>query len=611
MATNSDFQNIGIFLEDLLEKTTVNDTDLLMIEDVDNTKKIKFRNFRLSLIDDNEAPANYRIYSSAKMQSMVDEISKAVTDGVGGVQEDITNLQKDKVSHTELSTELKKLDDKKFDKTDINPIVSELENTRKKSDLITGADLAYGDDADKIHIKHLGSDILDAMTGKTQVSIPSVPVGGWVGEDIANSAISALKLKKDYSYRGTYPTGDLGRLVESGYYVVGSTSTGLPHVDGDEDESRLLEVIRYGQDSKYIIQRVYYIEYTDDNRPYFERKGLFSKLAVLEFTAHWDVNDANKVGPALLGDKFANRGTVTTGNLYDIAADGNYFCTKAVANLPTGDNYIIQISSFNDRREYRAIRADIEGCIQYVCYEYYDSNHALHRTNWTMISDISKSKFDGKTVHIFGDGVAYGMGASDIAKKAFPGILHDKYGWKINNHALTDATVGNYNDDLYKQRSLLTQIDTATGLALEDDSFALIFMGAEDYRGGLAPIGDNTGDSDTTFKGALNLAIKKLQTINPSMRILICTPIYRASTEPGDGYDCDTNIVNDKTLEEFANAMVDIAKLNHIPCTNLFDECMINKYNAGVYLNELGVYPTDKGHAMLAEKIQDGFARYY
>ena len=31
MATNSDFQNIGIFLEDLLEKTTVDDTDLLMI----------------------------------------------------------------------------------------------------------------------------------------------------------------------------------------------------------------------------------------------------------------------------------------------------------------------------------------------------------------------------------------------------------------------------------------------------------------------------------------------------------------------------------------------------------------------------------------------------
>ena len=53
MSTNNDYQQIGIFFEDLLEKTRADDSDILVLEDVDNTKKIKFRNFRQSLIDDN------------------------------------------------------------------------------------------------------------------------------------------------------------------------------------------------------------------------------------------------------------------------------------------------------------------------------------------------------------------------------------------------------------------------------------------------------------------------------------------------------------------------------------------------------------------------------
>ena len=59
MADNS--MNVGIFITDLLEKTRVDDTDLLLIEDVENTKKVMFRNLRISLIEDNESPASHRI----------------------------------------------------------------------------------------------------------------------------------------------------------------------------------------------------------------------------------------------------------------------------------------------------------------------------------------------------------------------------------------------------------------------------------------------------------------------------------------------------------------------------------------------------------------------
>lgn len=608
----NDSMNVGIFITDLLEKERIDDTDILLVEDLENTKKVLFRNFRISLISDKEAPANYRIYSSQKVHQLIDEIRDSVSDGIGGMEEDIQNLIKDKVSHIELDAAIAEIDAKKLDKVNLDPVIQELENTRKKSVPITGQDLAYGNEDEKIHLKHLGADILDAMTGKTPITPPSVPTGGWRGDDLADGSISARKLTKDYTYRGSYPEGNLNRLVESGVYEVAATVEGVPHYGEDMDETRLLEVIRYGTDGKYIIQRVYYKEYSSEVRPYFERKGLFQKLSILDFVAHFEISEVNKVESDLLGDRYNNRGKLSEGDLFlDTKSDGNYLCESTVKNLPTTDKYLVNVRTFDNRKEYEAKRADINGCITYSCYEYYDSNHALIRTDWFNSTNVSKSKFDGKAIHIFGDGISYGLGSTDILHTAYPSILNKKYGYRVFNHALSDATAGNYGDDIFKQSSLLTQIDTATGLTVEDEIYVLIFIGAEDYRSGMAPIGNDDNENDTTFKGSLNLAIKKLLTKAPSAKVMFVSPIFRSSTEPGDDLDCDTNLVNDKYLRDFANAMSDIGKVNHIPCLDLFDECMINKYNSKIYLNKDGVYPSDKGHAMIAEKIHDGMCKFY
>lgn len=608
----NDSMNVGIFITDLLEKERIDDTDVLLVEDLENTKKVLFRNFRISLISDKEAPANYRIYSSQKVHQLIDEIRDSVSNGIGGMEEDIQNLIKDKVSHKELDAAIAEIDAKKLDKVDLEPVIQELENTRKKSVPITGQDLAYGNEDEKIHLKHLGADILDAMTGKTPITPPSVPTGGWRGDDLADGSISARKLTKDYTYRGSYPEGNLNRLVESGIYEVAATVEGVPHYGDDMDETRLLEVIRYGIDGKYIIQRIYYKEYSSEVRPYFERKGLFQKLSILDFVAHFEISEVNKVESNLLGDRYNNRGKLTEGDLFiDTKADGNYLCESTVKNLPTRDKYLVNVRTFDNRKEYEAKRADINGCITYSCYEYYDSNHSLVRTDWFNSTNVSKSKFDGKAIHIFGDGISYGLGSTDILNTAYPSILNKKYGYRIFNHALSDATAGNYGDDIFKQSSLLTQIDTATGLTVEDEIYVLIFIGAEDYRSGMAPIGDNDNENDTTFKGSLNLAIKKLLSKAPNAKVMLVSPIFRSSTEPGDDLDCDTNLVNDKYLRDFANAMSDIGIVNHIPCLNLFDECMINKYNSKIYLTANGIYPSDRGHAMIAEKIHDGMCKFY
>lgn len=608
---DKDFTNIGVNISDLLEKEIIDDFNLMIVEDEYNTKQVTFRNLRMSLVQDNESPANFRIYSSQKVQKMIDDANISYSNNIASLNDAVNYLKTNKVDSSVFQETIYKLNQDKIGQKTYEELLQELENTRKNTVPITCADLSVATDADKIHIENLGLDVLSAMTGNTKVTIPSVPLGGWVSEDLANNSITSLKLSKDFSFRGTFPEGDLNRLVETGYYEVAATVTGVPHYGDDMSETRLLEVIRYGKDGKYIIQRVYYKEESSELRPYFERKGLFARLSILEFTAHFEVTEKNKITSDTLGDNYNNRGTLTSGSIFDVKASGNYLCESTVKGIPTKARYIVSVRNFGDRREFEAKLSDINGCITYVCFEYKDSAGTLQRTEWFNTTNKEKSKFDGKSLHIFGDSLSIGDGVDDPTKESYPYILNSKYGYRIYNHALTDATIGNYDDDQFKDRSVLTQIDTATGLNAETEGYAIIFAGGEDYRSRMAPIGNVSRDDDITFIGSLNMAIRELLTKSPKLKLMLVCPPYRASTEPNDGYDGDTNLVNSKYMNEFTDAIEACAEYNHIPCLNLYKEGSINKYNYSVYLIDNGIYFNTEGEKLIAEKIHDGLCRFY
>ena len=603
----------GIFLDDLLESENIEDSNILIMEDTTNTKKITFQNLRKSLISDDKNPSGNVIYSAKKVIELIDPIEKAFTNDLGLVKKSIDSITEVMVDKDDLKLAIDQIDDAKLDKTGLEPVLSELENTRKNTDKIASKDLSTGSDADKIHLGNLGSDVLDAMTGKTQVSIPSVPTGGWVEEDIANSAITAKKLAKDYQYRGQTTDTDLDRLVESGLYVIASSAPHCPHYGNDESESRLLEVTRYGDGGKYIKQKVYYHQYDSEARPVFIRKGLFSKLSTLEFVANFDITDLNKIGSDFLADTYDNRGSLSTGNLFEVNTDGNYLCESTVQNLPTVDKYIVSIHTYGDRKEYIAKKIANNGSYIYSCYEYPDISGLTVRTDWKNESGSDKSKFDSKKLIIFGDDISTANNAKDgtvTSQSAYFGILASKYGWIVNNKSCVNATASDYGKSAYTDSNLQTTIDNMTDLATSDDAYVAIFVGSEDYAEGIATVGVDTNTTKDTFKGALNLAINKILTRAPHTKILLVTPIYRASIKSGDSLNGDTNLINNKYLRDFATAIKDIADYNHIPCLDLYNECMINKYNSSTYLQN-GILLNEEGHAMVAEKIHDGFSRFY
>ena len=88
--------------------------------------------------------------------------------------------------------------------------------------------------------------------------------------------------------------------------------------------------------------------------------------------------------------------------------------------------------------------------------------------------------------------------------------MTSEYGIVINNHALGDATIGVYDDEYLQERSVIKQIENAQ---VSDGDMAIIFAGSNDYKSGIAKIGENNIDlNDHTFKGSLNTCIKNLLT---------------------------------------------------------------------------------------------------
>lgn len=598
-----------IGIEQLLEKAVLSDQDIMIIQDDTNTKQVSFRNFRDSLIDDDELPSKHRMYSSYKLDEAIKGFQTELEYGLGGVKRDIQALADNQITPKEVDKKIEEFSKTVPDLAEVNKIKQSLESKRDITDSITCDDIESGEDAKKIQPKNLSYEVISMMVGTTPVTAPSVPQGGWVQEDIANGAINAMKLSKQYRFRGHYPDGDINKFTQDGLYLLGGSVTGLPkYGDGEEDQDRLLEVFNYGP-NQYIIQKVYYcLDMGEEVRPVYVRKALLSRLHVTNFVAEYPVTDKFKITRNVLEDNILDMGVVSSGNVYDITEDGNYLVKKDVKNLPTDKyDFTVSVKKYDSRIEYTAKAITNAVCEIYVSNSYLTSAGLRERTQWYQTNTVTKSRLAGKRLHLFGDEICFGNGSSDIPKLSYPALLTSKYGIIISNHALGDATVGVYDDDYLKERSVIKQIENAT---FSNGDMAIIFAGSNDYKSGIAKIGRNTDNTDFSFKGALNLCIQKLIEKNPSIKILVVSPLFRARLSADDFRNSDDTPINEMVLSDYVTAMEEICKYNHIPFLDLHSTGMINRYNFTAYLSDR-LCPNDAGHDMLANKIFSALDYFY
>ena len=602
---NKEEASIKIFIRDLLRKEVIEEDDLIIIEDAQNTKHTTVRDFVRSIIKDDDVPTNYRIYSSKKIQEMIDEISGRVDIGVGQVQELIHRLDTKKADREEL----KALEDTliaEIDKrADTTVIMEAIDKKMDKDHKFTADDFDISSDDKKIKLENLSDEVKQFMTGAIPIPSNRPPRGGWVTEDIADGAITFGKLDKSYRFGGHFIEGNINEFTKEGIYTLGSKVVGLPmEEEGDTNQVRLLTVEI--TDNNYIKQKV---EYLNDlqYRPIYRRVCALNRLRVTDFIRVEEINDKFKAHRGTLSDDFNNCGELFSCDLFTITREGHYIADESVTNLPTRSTYEVDIRRFGDKVIYEAIKMGDNRCDIYQSMQYQTTGMNPVNTKWFNISNYSRSKFEGKTVHLFGDGIIFGLGSDDIPNASIPALLSIKYGMRIINNALGDATVGNYDDEILAERSVVTQVSLDT---MEDADYVIIMAGTHDWDSSKADIGTTTSISDTTFKGSLNVCVRNILNKNASTKILLLSPFFRSRVKVGDNKNSDDYMRNDYWLNDFAIAMKEVAEYNHLPYIDLYGTSGINKFNSTAYLKD-GLYLNDAGHELIADKIMNAMNMYY
>ena len=417
-----------IGLKDLIEKGKLSDEDILIIQDEDNTKRISFRNLRDSLIDDNELPSIHRIYSSYKLDNAIQNFQKQLDYDIGKIESSVNTILEDYIDTKYLNQKLQEFSNQVPNNSTVENIKKSLDSKRNITDPITCDDLETGSDEKKIRLKNLASEILEAMAGNSAITVPAVPQGGWVQEDIATGAINAIKLAKQYRYRGHYPEGNIDNFTQDGLYLLGASVKGLPKYDENEtDQDRLLEVYNYGPD-QYIVQNVYYcLDNSENIRPVYRRRSLLSRLHVSEFIAEYPITDTFKMTRNILVDDIFNGGIIYSGDVYSLTEDKDYLVKKGVKNLPNDKyDFTVSVRNYDTRREYSAKVITPELCEIYISNSYLTTSGLRVNTPWKQTNTVTKSRLENKKLHLFGDGLCFGLGSTDIHALSFPALLTSK-----------------------------------------------------------------------------------------------------------------------------------------------------------------------------------------
>lgn len=147
------------------------------------------------------------------------------------------------------------------------------------------------------------------------------------------------------------------------------------------------------------------------------------------------------------------------------------------------------------------------------------------------------------------------------------------------------------------------QANEMKNISWNEVDYITIFLGTNDY-GGDNPIGANSDFDGNTFKGAINKVIKILGEYAPTARLVFLTPIFRNRYKADYGANSDVT-KNDAgfLLQNYVDAIQELANKNHVPVIDLMSLSGINEYNCDVYLSD-DLHPTQLGYDLLAKLIQ-------
>jgi len=476
-----------------------------------------------------------------------------------------------------------------------------------------------------------------------------------VGTDgtLSVSGLLRPQLADDFTYvGGLNATNDLNTKLKEGSYLTVAVPLNAP---AGININVLVTIQNVGQ--RYI-QTIYDLV---DSRKRLQRVIRFNDDGSFNSAETW--RDLNQVVRSGLADSFLYAGVLTSvDDLNSIVKDGVYVATSVPINAPTGAPSISFINVSRAGAFVRQTLTDGTNALKNWSRNFQiatpisggvwvSSNPADNLASpvkagsvkvgtgleikpdgtLNVIAPTQANIFAGKKIVCFGDSITEFktypqqvgtlLGAAEGINVGFGGCMmaaHWDVGYKeMCMYRLADYVAsGDYSgliaaaQDVYTRTGDDNRAIAARLAAIDWNTvdYITILYGTNDFANGKSiGVATDIKPDGSNYLGSANYAIQRILTTYPHLKIAFITPIYRARGENG-GTDSDDSLnatTNGRYLRDFCTGLIEVAKLNHIPCFNLHDESGINKYTASLYLNPApdGVHLTEAGATFLAQKI--------
>lgn len=208
------------------------------------------------------------------------------------------------------------------------------------------------------------------------------------------------------------------------------------------------------------------------------------------------------------------------------------------------------------------------------------------------------SVLEGKTWVFLGDSITFGTGVSDGYD--YPTLIKNNYKVNAINGAVAGGRYAKVTGSEANDRVIAQQIITQAENIKKADIVS-IKCGTNDFANVVA-FGDNDSTSEYTFNGGINIAISTIFTLNPKVRLVLFTPIYRATQSYTDDKNSDDYPLGGNYLSDYCTQIENAGKRHHVPVFNLYNISGINRFNANIMLSDK-LHLSDEGSEFLGKTI--------
>ena len=216
----------------------------------------------------------------------------------------------------------------------------------------------------------------------------------------------------------------------------------------------------------------------------------------------------------------------------------------------------------------------------------------VNKTNERFDNISVFSKWHNKKVAFIGDSITYGVNTT----KTYHQYLDDMIGFS-NKYVdgIAGSSYSSQTSDSY------TPIVQRVSNVPTDRDLVVIFGGTNDF-GHSTPLGTIDDTTDVSFYGAVTKTIVDIITANPTVRLVIMTPLHRIR---GNYIGEDEANTQGKVLKDYVDALKEVCTRYSIPIIDTNSIYGLTPRIPTVLSNYItdGLHPNTNGHKLLAERI--------